>query len=301
MATITVNVSAINDAPVVDLNGPETGINFTAAFTEDSGPTSIVASAALTVSDADDGSLTSATIQLAGAVAAESLSVDVSGTSIIPSYDSGTGILTLTGSDTLVHYQQVLRTLKYDNVDQDLTAGARSITVVVSDGDQSSAVATITQRGGGQRRTDGRPQRAHCRRHFAANYTAGGAAVAITGATASVNDLDNDLTSLTATITNLQDGESESLSVDITGTPITADYDDVTGVLTLSGVATVGSVPTGSTHAQIPEPLAGSGTGCGVITVVVNDGIVDSLPATATVTVQATGEQNLAPDLQDQP
>ena len=98
---------------------PAAGIDFATSFTEDSGPTTI-ASVDLSVTDTDDANLTSATIQLTGEVQAESLSVVTDGTSITASYVPGTGILSLTGSDTVAHYQQVLRTLKYNNADQDL-------------------------------------------------------------------------------------------------------------------------------------------------------------------------------------
>src|SRR5205814_2753176 len=58
--TVTLNVTAVNDAPVVDLNGTGTaGIDTTAAFTEDS-PAASVAPAA-DVSDVDNANLASAT------------------------------------------------------------------------------------------------------------------------------------------------------------------------------------------------------------------------------------------------
>jgi VCBS repeat-containing protein len=46
------------------------------------------------------------------------------------------------------------------------------------------------------------------------------------------------MVSATVTITNLKDGADESLSADVTGTQITAEYESATGVLTLTGEAT---------------------------------------------------------------
>ncbi|MBY0275941.1 hypothetical protein K2Z84_11395, partial [Candidatus Binatia bacterium] len=51
--------------------------------------------------------LTGATVRISGWLAGDRLSVDVSGTAISASYD-GAGTLTLSGSDSLAHYQAVL-------------------------------------------------------------------------------------------------------------------------------------------------------------------------------------------------
>ena len=45
----------------------------------------------------------------------ELLAADTTGTLIVASYDSATGTLTLSGSDSAANYQQVLRTIAYDN------------------------------------------------------------------------------------------------------------------------------------------------------------------------------------------
>ena len=45
----------------------------------------------------------------------EVLAADTSGTSIVAAYDSDTGVLSHTGTDTVANYQQVLRTVTYDN------------------------------------------------------------------------------------------------------------------------------------------------------------------------------------------
>ena len=74
----------------------------------------------------------------------EFLTVDVTGTNITASYDPVTGILTLSGDDTVANYETVLRTLSYTNVADDLDSTQRSITVTVSDGTDSSNTATAT-------------------------------------------------------------------------------------------------------------------------------------------------------------
>ncbi|MCB1797184.1 MAG: cadherin-like domain-containing protein, partial [Candidatus Competibacteraceae bacterium] len=63
-ATVTVTVTCVNDAPIVDLNGPASGIDFAATFTEGGGAVAIVDPAELTVSDVDNPTLASATVTI---------------------------------------------------------------------------------------------------------------------------------------------------------------------------------------------------------------------------------------------
>ena len=90
--------------------------------------------------------LASLTVTLANLLdgADEVLSADTTGTSISASYDSGTGILTLSGSDSVANYQQVLRTVSYDNTSETPTTTARTITFVANDGSGDGNVATTT-------------------------------------------------------------------------------------------------------------------------------------------------------------
>src|SRR5205823_12227848 len=58
--TGTSGTITVDRPPAVDLNGGAAGIDFAATFTEDGGAVAIVASGALTVTDADGGNLASA-------------------------------------------------------------------------------------------------------------------------------------------------------------------------------------------------------------------------------------------------
>lgn len=79
---------------------------------------------------------------------AEVLSVSTEGTSITSSYDPAARLLTLTGTDTVENYQNVLRTLIYNNTDP-AAEGSRQVGVRVIDADGTSPTAgtlvTITQ------------------------------------------------------------------------------------------------------------------------------------------------------------
>lgn len=133
--------------PVLDLNGPATGANYLAVFTEDEGPTSIV-SPELTLTDADSTTLRSAKISLTNHPdgTAERLDADVSGTNIAKSYNSGTGVLQLSRVDTVANYQQVLRTVTYVNASQAPDTTDRVVTFTVNDGtgDSLGVTSTIT-------------------------------------------------------------------------------------------------------------------------------------------------------------
>jgi len=289
-----INVGAVNDAPVVDLNGGAGGIDVAAAFTEDSGGVTLAPAA--TVSDVDDTNLESATITLTNRPdgAAESLSVDTTGTTIVAAaYVSGTGVLALSGTDTVAHYQQVIRTAKYNNTSQNPNTTSRSITFTVNDGDVDSAVATATVtvtavndapvvdlNGTG---TGGI--------NTTATFTEDGGAIVMAGAT-DVTDVDNNnLVSATITLTNRPDGALESLSVDTTGTLITADaYVPGTGVLFLHGTDTLANYQQVLRTAKYNNTDQDPDTTARIVNFKGNDGAVDSTVATATITVIAVND-----------
>ena len=142
-------VTCGNDAPVVDLDGtaddPGGDIDFAVTFTEGT-PAVIVDAANLTVTDVDSPNLDSATVTITNLldVGVETLAATTTGTSITAVYTAATGVLSLTGTDTLANYQQVLRTVTYNNTSQNPNTTARTITFVGNDGTIDSALATST-------------------------------------------------------------------------------------------------------------------------------------------------------------
>ena len=66
----------------------------------------------------------------------------MSGTSIAKSYSSGQAKLTLSGTDTVANYLQVLRTIVYNNIAPDPDPTLRIITFEADDGTDTSNVAT---------------------------------------------------------------------------------------------------------------------------------------------------------------
>ncbi|MEX2138898.1 MAG: tandem-95 repeat protein [Pirellulales bacterium] len=144
----SITLVGLNQPPVLDLDANnssgQAGANFATSFSE--GAPVLIADVDAVLSDADDANLVSLTVTITNLLdgTSEVLAADTSGTSIIASYDSVTGVLTLSGADTAAHYQQVLRTITYNNTSQTPNTTARTVTFVASDGTDSSNVGTTT-------------------------------------------------------------------------------------------------------------------------------------------------------------
>ena len=119
VTTITVTVEVINDAPVIDLNGPtESDIDFMLEYVEGSGAVSIVSLSDLEVYDYDHNDLVQAMVVIQDPYDApnELLSVDETlFPNISVSYNATSGSLLLEGSADVLDYQTLLRTAMYEN------------------------------------------------------------------------------------------------------------------------------------------------------------------------------------------
>ena len=148
-ATLTLQGSIVANAsvPVVDLNGPDAGNDFAAAFTEDGGPVAVVAATA-SIARTPAANLAGATIVLTNRPdgVAEKLTIDVGASGLASSgYNNSTGILTLSGIAPLAVYESVLRTLTYANTSQDPDTAVRLITVAVTDAHNPASESLVRQ------------------------------------------------------------------------------------------------------------------------------------------------------------
>ncbi len=143
----TIFIAAVNDAPAIDLNGAGAGVDNEASYSEQAAAT--ILSPLLTLSDADDVNIESATVSITGGfiAGADYLTVDgaTGGTigTIVFSYSAATGVLALTGPATLAEYEAVLRQVGFESTSDDPGTG-RTIAWTVNDGTVDSAVATST-------------------------------------------------------------------------------------------------------------------------------------------------------------
>jgi len=106
--------SPINDL-VVDANGTADGLNTAVVFEENGGPQSIASEVVISHDSGETLSFASIALISDSILPSESLAVDVGTTGIVSQYDSQTGVLELQGRATLAEYQEVIRTLVYDN------------------------------------------------------------------------------------------------------------------------------------------------------------------------------------------
>jgi ELWxxDGT repeat protein len=151
--SFTVTVAAVNDPPVVDLNGSAPGLDAgNVTYREGDVPKPLAVSD-VTVSDVDSPLLVGATAVLAGGSppdsSAEVLSVTTGTTGIAANWDPITATLVMTGAQPPSAYQQLLRTLSYsDGADAPSTI-QRMVEVRVDDGAGIQATGTATLSGGG--------------------------------------------------------------------------------------------------------------------------------------------------------
>ena len=113
------------------------GVASTAEFTRERVETPL--SPALTVSGADGATRAWASVVITdGFRPGDHLAADTGATRTAANYDADTGVLTLTGTETLAHYQQVLQTVHYwlagQDADDHSVTQTRDIAWQVSDG-----------------------------------------------------------------------------------------------------------------------------------------------------------------------
>ncbi len=145
--SMVVKVQPVNDPPELDLDGIGPNLDFNAIFYINRGPVPIVAPS-LVLIDHDNTTIKSATINITNLRdgSAEALSADTSGAgNITGSYDPATGVLSLTGADSVANYQRVLRTVTYDNKQGKPNTEKRIVEFTVKDNkDGVSEVRTST-------------------------------------------------------------------------------------------------------------------------------------------------------------
>jgi hypothetical protein len=129
--TATSSITVLPPLLLLDLNGPAAGTGFTANFVAGSGPVPIVDSANLTITDQSSTTLVAATATIVSPQLGDVLAVNTTGTNIAANFN-GTS-LTLTGSDTLADYQQVLRSITFNSTTLNPHTAARTIQLSVTD------------------------------------------------------------------------------------------------------------------------------------------------------------------------
>ena len=141
-------VTGNNSAPVAVTSGGST------AFVEGSNvaSTPVVVDGDITIADADNATLASATVAITGNFQGGQdvlafINNSAAMGNVSASYNSGTGVLSLTSAGataTLAQWEAALRAVTYSNSSDTPDTTSRTISVVVSDGTDSSTAATRT-------------------------------------------------------------------------------------------------------------------------------------------------------------
>lgn len=94
----------------------------------------------ITVGDNEDLDLVSATVSISsGFSSAEDALGFMNQNGLTGTYNSSTGVLTITGDGTLAQYQQALQSVTYSNSSEDPSEATRTITFIINDGTEDSA------------------------------------------------------------------------------------------------------------------------------------------------------------------
>ena len=267
--TSTVNVTG----------GPAVTAGATATF--DGGGAAVLLDSGLSLSDPSSGTLASATVSVGtGFLSGDTLHF-TNQNGITGSYNTATGVLTLSGTASLVSYQTALESITYsfNPANGDPTAGggdvSRTINWSVNDGSASSptVTSTLTVVHEPPVVTAG----------AAISYGVGGPpGILDAPLTATDPDSAGNLSCATVSIgAGFAVGNDTLNFTNQNG--ITGSYNSVTGVLTLSGTASVANYQTALESISFTSTT--STPGSRTIHWAVNDGISSSSDVTSTVNV----------------
>src|SRR5258708_3833614 len=234
-----------NLANVPVVVGPVIDAAATASFTQNGG--AVALSPALTVTDGGSPTLASRTVKItAGTFAGDGdvPAANVAGTGITASYDLASETLTLSGTDTLAHYQQVLDSVTFNTLSANpggygshLT---RTLLWTANDRVAGDLTRTPTTTIGITAINDA-PVLANVEASATFIQYAGATGAVTLSPSLNVSDKDNlDLASATVRITGgTLPTAAAVLAATVTGTGITASYNATTETLTLSGSDTL--------------------------------------------------------------
>ncbi|NJR64806.1 MAG: cadherin repeat domain-containing protein [Leptolyngbyaceae cyanobacterium CRU_2_3] len=274
----TILVNGLPEAPVI------TASTGTLSYTEGSGAIKI--DPGIQVLDVDSPNLTGAAVTLIGYVPGQdSLGFTTQG-AIQGSFDAATGILTLTGTATQAAYTAALQSITYTNSSSNPNTTNRTVRFTATDGTNTS---NITSRPIQILATNTAPTIATSAGNLA--YTENSGAVAIDPAI-KVDDVDSPtLSSATIALDNYI-AQQDLLSFNNLNNGITGNFDAATGILTLSGVASLANYQTALQSIQYTNLSSNPTLSDRVVRFSVTDGAATSNIASRSIQLLAT---NTAP------
>ncbi|MEQ8476441.1 FG-GAP-like repeat-containing protein [Fulvivirga sp.] len=258
--SINININADNSAPIITASSAPNAI-----YNEDDSP-GVIIDGGLIVSDVDNTTLSSATVQITtNFQTSEDVLEFTDQNGITGSYNATIGLLTLTGSASVANYQTALRSVRYSNTSQDPNNTNRTIRIRVNDGTINSNLAT--------RIVEVVPINdapvVSSSNTTTLDYDHNTTAIVVDDLLDIIDVDDTQLVSATVTITGYQTGDI------LAGTAPTGgsiDFDAGTGILTLSGTATLAEYISALSTVTFSSDQSGSRQ----LNFSVNDGTNDS-------------------------
>lgn len=245
-----------NSAPV--LGGTTPAVTFSTA--------PIVIGNSLTVSDSDDTDLVGATIAItSGLVATEDQLLFTNQNGISGSYNASTGILSLTGTSSVLNYETAIRSVQYNNTSALPNTTNREVTISVTDGSDASNSLAITVLVAPPVNV------APVLGGSTSGVTFSTSAIIVANAVSVIDSDDTNLEGATIQITTgLVSTEDQLLFTNQNG--ISGTYNPTTGVLALSGSSSVANYQTAIRSIQYNNTATTPNTQNRTVSFIVTDG-----------------------------
>src|SRR5262245_57706580 len=264
-------------------------------FTEGALPVAVVGD--VSIVDSDSPALASATITLTNPQASDTLTFNGAAPGSIVVSGSGTNIITLTGVSSQADYKAALQQIQFNNTDIDPSNVTRVINIVVNDGtgDSNTAHAFVQVEAVNNAAPvvdlDPDDSSGSLRSTFRTTFTENGAPVPIADTDTLITEVDStNLVSATITLSNRQTDDLLTVSGALPAGITASTYDPVTGILALTGSATLAEYQAALQQIQYSNTGDNPATEDRLIEVVVNDGANDSNVADAVIGVAAVND-----------
>jgi gliding motility-associated-like protein len=260
-----INLVLSGDTPF--LSSPVSSTPFTA-------PT-VVINNNITIADADDVNLESASVNINAGFVASQDRLDFTNTAnITGNYNATTGVLTLVGTATLAEYETALESVSYTNSNALPAKQTRVISFTVNDGTSTGNILSVGVV---------YPNTAPVVGPSAASVSFIGANLVINGSL-TITDDDASLQAAVVSFTSgYVQGEDELLFANQNG--ITGTFNSTNGTLTLIGASSVANYQAALRSVQYRNVATNKTIGARAIRFTVNDGTVDGNFSVVTIAV----------------
>ena len=283
-----------NDTPGLDLdfnNSTTSGTGYLTGFTE-AGPPVAIVDTDVRIFDDDDPNFASATITLTNPDFNDFLTfVGTPPPGILVSGAFSTTI-TLTGVASQLDYELALKQIRFNNDSADPSNVTRTIEIVVNDGTINSNIATALVQVEAVNNSapavdlDPDDSTGTARTTFRTIFTENGPPTQIADTDTTITDVDSTtLVSATITLVNQTSFDQLTVTLPLPGGIVASAYDPATGVLTLTGTATLDDYEVALQQIHYTNDNDNPDTQDRLIEVVVNDGVNTSNVAAAVITV----------------